>query len=564
MAHRWRVALLSFLCLFGLVTSQNVTSCQPYPATGLCSAYVNYSVYAPAGIAAVEASLSSSGLLQLQKLQNVDPSCVDTYFRYVCSASYPRCSAPTLLPGCLSTCQEVNATCGLVFGLMNTTNYLPNCNAPLPGTNITLQGDNSCNLLQPLVSAHSGLNMSAIPDSYIFPVCPPPFLPDPVARADPTKSTSKLTCRHGCCIPCPFQNYFYYEGWVEHAYMATDIIRSVSAVCSLFIVVSYLVLPDKRRHPSLLILHMSIAIFIFSFVAFFPLGDPRRIQCHDAVTVSTQENNVLCAAQGSLLIFGSLGTVCWCAALIINLHLHTVWNYNFFHRRYWLLYIICWGIPAAFMGVCLGLKQVEFVFTNLCLVSLDQIFNFFFYPMAAIVVPSFVIHIFTFLYIARIAFREGIESDMSQSFSNASVGRTQRFARHKHVIQAVHIQWRALLLAIISCVTVLFYWVFYFTQLRRVTTMVNDSSVVNNWIGCMINPQSANQDSCVSIIADYVPPFGFMIAAEALVSVIGIWLVIIFAKRSLFIEWNDLIYNVRVYFGGRDRAEKHGEQFFQL
>jgi hypothetical protein len=48
---------------------------------------------------------------------------------------------------------------------------------------------------------------------------------------------------------------------------------------------------------------------------------------------------------------------------------------------------------------------------------------------------------------------------MSQSASNQSLGRTQRAVRHKHVIQAVHIQWRAALLAIIACATVLFYWV---------------------------------------------------------------------------------------------------------
>lgn len=48
---------------------------------------------------------------------------------------------------------------------------------------------------------------------------------------------------------------------------------------------------------------------------------------------------------------------------------------------------------------------------------------------------------------------------MSHSASNHSVGRTQRAVRHKHVIQAVHIQWRALLLAVIACLTVLFYWV---------------------------------------------------------------------------------------------------------
>ncbi|KAI8065543.1 hypothetical protein BC940DRAFT_304361 [Gongronella butleri] len=560
-AATWGLSLFSMM---GLASAQNLTatSCTAYPATGVCHNYINYTVYAPAGVATVEAQIQQVLLPLSAKLGKIDPACVDNYYRYLCTASYPDCASnTTILPGCIATCQDVATNCGLAFALTGTTKLLPDCNAPLPGTNIKLESQNACNSV-PSQTNSTGINFAAIPEGTVFAECPAPFIRDPLA--DKNETSSPLTCRFGCCVPCPYQNFFYYEGWVEHAYMATDIVRSVSAVCAFFIVFSYLVLPDKRRHPSLLILNMSIAIFIFSFVAFFSLGDPTRVQCASSVQSSTQDNNVLCAAQGALLIFGSMATVCWCAALIVNLHLHTVWNINFFNRRYWLLHLLCWGIPAAFMGTCLGLHQVEFVFTNLCLVSLGQIFNLFFYPMAAVICPAFLLHIFTFLYIARIAFREGIESDMSHSFSNASIGRTQRFTRHKHVIQAVHIQWRALLLAIIGCVTVLFYMIFYFTQLRHVTELTETPTVLDAWVACMLSPTTVNQDSCVGIVSPYMPPFGFMVAAEALVSIIGIWLVVIFAKRSLFIEWNDLIYNIRVYLGGRDRAEKHGEQFFQL
>ncbi|ORZ25447.1 hypothetical protein BCR42DRAFT_8198 [Absidia repens] len=498
----------------------------------------------------------------------IDPSCVDTYYRYACSSTYPLCSTgggqTTLLAGCLSTCQDVKRACGLLFTLTNQTQLLPDCTATSPITKAPLQSDDSCNLIPPTVdNQHSGLNISALPADTVLATCPAPFIVDPIAQKDPKKSSNPISCRFGCCVPCPYQNFVYNQGWPEHAFFATDIVRSVSAVAVFFIMFSYFVLPDKRRHPSLLILNFSVAVFLFSFVAFFSVGDPKRLQCADEVNASTQDTNTLCAAQGAILMFSSLATVLWCCALIINLHLHTVWSSNFFTNRYFLLHLFCWGVPAAFMATALGMKQIQYEFANLCLVSLDQIFNLFFYPMAAIVCPSFVLHICTFLYIARIAVREGIESDMSQSASNASMGRAQRAVRHKHVIQAVHIQWRALLLAIIACVTVLFYWIFYFTQIRRVSDLKDDTTILDNWLQCMITPGNT-QNSCVSIVSGHLPPFGLMVAAEALVSVIGIWVFLIFAKRSIFIEWNDLIYNIRVYLGGRGRAEKHGEQFFQL
>lgn len=195
-------------------------------------------------------------------------------------------------------------------------------------------------------------------------------------------------------------------------------------------------------------------------VAFFSIGNPKRLQCAaNDISTGAMGNNVICAAQGAILIFGSLATCLWCSALILNLHVHTVWNSNFFTNRYVLLNIICWGIPLTVMSVAIGLHAIKFEFANLCLVSMQYIFPMFFYPLAAIVCPSFLIHIGTFFYIAKIAVREGLESDMTQSLSTGTITERPPGVSRKHVIVAVKIQWRALLLAVIAIVTVLFYWV---------------------------------------------------------------------------------------------------------
>lgn len=208
---------------------------------------------------------------------------------------------------------------------------------------------------------------------------------------------------------------------------------------------------------------MSIAIFLFSMVVFFSIGDPKRLQCAaNGISAGQIGNNALCAAQGSILIFGSFATCIWCSALILNLHVHTVWNSNFFSNRYYLLNIICWGVPTAITAIAIGLHAVKFEFANLCVVSMKYIFPLFFYPLAAIVCPSFIIHIATFFYIARIAVLEGLESDMTQSLSTGTMTNRPPGVSRKHVIVAVKIQWRALLLAVMAVVTVLFYWVSLF------------------------------------------------------------------------------------------------------
>lgn len=101
------------------------------------------------------------------------------------------------------------------------------------------------------------------------------------------------------------------------------------------------------------------------------------------------------------------------------------------------------------------------------------------------------------------------------------------------------------------------------TQMKRMTNIQNNLSLTNDWLKCMLTPGNS-QNSCSDVIGDSLPPFPLMIVAETLVSSIGIWLFVMFAKRSLWREWNDMIYDLRVRFSRGSRSEKIGEQFFAL
>ncbi|KAI7873176.1 uncharacterized protein EV154DRAFT_487394 [Mucor mucedo] len=521
----------------------------------------------------VETQLSN--LPQLQALVGkVSPDCYDAYARYSCSLAYPKCVTGTnntisVMPACTSSCETVHQYCSSIFAMAGQSQFLPDCSSnTITSTGDTLQPDATCNniptKLTPEEIDAGRLVLAGIPEGFVMQECPSPFLKDPLAKQGSNDTLDPHYCQFGCCIPCPAQNLFYKENWATRGFLATDILRFISAILSFVLVISYLILPDKRRHPSLLILNLSIAIFLFSMGVFFSVGNPKRLQCAaNGISTGEMGNNTLCAAQGAILIFGSFATVLWCSALILNLHVHTVWNSNFFTNRYVLLNIICWGIPTTIMSIALGLHAIKFEFANLCLVSMKYIFPMFFYPLAAVVCPSFIIHIGTFFYIAKIAVREGLESDMTQSLSTGTITDRPPGVSRKHVIVAVKIQWRALLLAIIAIVTVLFYWLFYMTQMSRMTDLQNNPRVTLDWIQCMLTP-GKTQNMCAAVISPHLPPFSLIIVAEVLVSTIGIWLFIMFGKRSLWREWNDLIYDLRIKMGGRGGAEKHGEQFFAL
>ncbi|GAB5592993.1 hypothetical protein Unana1_07893 [Umbelopsis nana] len=311
-------------------------------------------------------------------------------------------------------------------------------------------------------------------------------------------------------------------------------------------VISYAILPDKRSHPSLLIFEFFIALFLYSADVVFALGNPRRIQCSTDIIPSTQDNNTLCAVQGGIVIYSTLAMALWLGAVILNLHLHTVWNSQFLINKYWVLNFICWGGPLIVTAITFAYHQVKFEFFALCLVSTDWIHRLFFYPLAAVVLPSSVVHLATFVHIARIYIKASTEFEMSnsKSFGTGSQLSLPAISHRRHVVTAVKIQWRALLLALNALVAYLFYWILYLIQFPSMSELRNNKQVLAKWVTCMMTKQ--DQNYCANVISDYLPPFAVSVAAEAFVSLIGVVVFIIFAKRSLWREWNDWIYETRM------------------
>lgn len=143
-------------------------------------------------------------------------------------------------------------------------------------------------------------------------------------------------------------------------------------------------------------------MFFFSASGFFAIKDPKAVQCADKFTQSTQSNNHLCLIQGTLSIFGAHATVAWLCVLIINLHLHTVWNSHVLRYHYFWLHLFCWGFPFILTAITVGKSAIRYEFGELCSVDHDYADVLYFYPIFAQVIPSFVVHVGTFFYISKV------------------------------------------------------------------------------------------------------------------------------------------------------------------
>ncbi|KAK3809875.1 MAG: hypothetical protein JOS17DRAFT_764461 [Linnemannia elongata] len=554
-----KVSALATLAIGLLTTTEAVGSAVNYNGS-LCSNYVNYDVWVPPNvtIALIEGGLVQGGLTA-DVIAKIPPSCSGPFIEYVCSSSFPR--VVTTGPGtadvrfaCKSTCQAVVTNCGAILTQFGKPDLIPNCDGPIqstlktvPPNGILFQPDASCNLVKPLVASNSSSPANGFQ-------CPPPFIP--VKPGMPPSPT----CNEFCCVPCPAQYHLYREGALDKGFRMTNTMRAVSMVFSFILMISYLCLPDKRSHPSALILLFAICVFLFSVVVIFPLIDTNAMQCVDQYTPSTQQNNLKCAIQGAMLIFASVSTCAWCSALIVNLHLHTVWNSAWLAKKYWLLHSICWGFAITVTAVALGTGQVRWEFATLCLISQEKSSTIFFYPMAAMIFPAFLVHIATFFHIARISAQAGADSEtMSRSTLSASAAAV--ISHRRHVMMAIKIQWRAAVMAICALLCVTFYWLFYFLQLGKINPTELAPHVLT-FAACL--GQGKGHDACADELAPHLPPYGLMLAAEFLVSSIGTVIFIVFFKMALVREWADWFSSIGYLCTGKRRQKQEQDQFFVI
>jgi hypothetical protein len=244
----------------------------------------------------------------------------------------------------------------------------------------------------------------------------------------------------------------------------------------------------------------------------------------------------------------------------MNLHFHTVWNSAWFAKKYWLLHFLCWGFATAVTAVVLVKGEVKWEYATLCLVSQDKASQLFFYPLAVMIFPAFLVHCATFIHIARISVMNSQDSE-TMSRSTLSAGAAAVISHRRHVMMAIRIQWRAALMAICAIVSVMLYWLFYFIQLKKINP-AELASHIAKFVGC-IKVGNAH-DTCADELAPFLPPFGMMIAAEGVVSSIGTVIFIVFFKPALVREWGDKFASIGYWIRGGGKRRKDQDQFFVI
>ncbi|KAF9422631.1 hypothetical protein BGZ94_008528 [Podila epigama] len=544
-----------------------IGSSQIYNGT-LCPELIDYEVWLPPGktIASIEKEWANLGI-DRKTVGEVPVACFEPLVSTICSSAFPRVEPIAGQPNnanvrfaCKSTCQTAVTLCSDFLNVFKRSSMIPKCDEPIPFTTvpelpngIRYQPEGSCSAPKPSPNStwHSGW-------AGLTTDCDPPFVTDPMNGPGNT-TTNAQYCMNGCCLPCPAQYSLYREGALKTGFKITDTMRAISMVLSFILIMTYICL-GKTSHPNTLILMFGISLFMFSAVIIFPLYDTQGIQCADLINPSTQQNNLKCAIQGAILVFASVATCAWCSVLILNLHLHTVWNSAWVASKYWTFHFLCWGASGAVAGAALGMGEIKWEYATLCLISQHRSSEMFFYPMAALVFPAFLLHLATFIHIAKITIQSGNDSE-TMSRSTLSANAAAVISHRRHVLMAIKIQWRAALMAVASTIAVIFYWLFYYIQLRKINPLELQNHILT-FVLCLKVGQP--HDTCADELAPFLPPYGLMIAAEFLVSSVGAVIFIVFFKVELIHEWGEKFSQLGYLLTGKRQQKKEQDQFFVI
>ncbi|KAF7587565.1 hypothetical protein BBP40_007054 [Aspergillus hancockii] len=341
----------------------------------------------------------------------------------------------------------------------------------------------------------------------------------------------------------------YGDNITSKAKSASWISVAVLPLC-IFLLVSYAILPAKWTQRHYLSICFTIGICFMEIAFIIPLG-AKPEQCYNPITPNDMHSTLSCAWSGTLLLFGGWAVVSWSFIRTLAFHLQVCWEVILGKKFMWGALICGWGIPAIGITVMLILTGVSFRFGNMCHINIKYGVKDYWAPIMAFAAVSLILQLATMAYCIHVYVKSIF--DTSDSTNNSSNHQTYSSsvrtvtARHayRRIRRVLQLQWRGMAVVLIIIANVIFFAVTFIKIDSKTDLTASNLEKAQPWLLCLV-ASKGDKRKCLKEAHAIGPNEAMLLALLILLSLVGFWNFILFARPSMFLGWAEFF---RTKFG---------------
>ncbi|KXG50275.1 uncharacterized protein PGRI_062420 [Penicillium griseofulvum] len=347
-----------------------------------------------------------------------------------------------------------------------------------------------------------------------------------------------------CCLPCPLAEWRYETDLADKIAVTSWISVAILPLC-VFLLVSYAVLPVKWSHRHYLSVCFTVGICFMQVAFIIPLG-AKPEECHNAITPNDMRSNLSCAFSGSLLLFGGLFIVVWSFIRTMAFHLQVCWEKVLGPKFMWTAFVCGFGLPAIGLTVMLILTGVSFRFGKVCHINVKNGIYTYWIPVMIFGAAALILQLSTMIYCMHIYLRSLFDKSTSTTGSSgalpsytSSMGTVTARQAYRRVRRVLKLQWRGIALTCIILGNVIFFAVVFINLDNAVAPTEDNVKLAMPWLLCLA--KTGDKELCREYAEAIGPNEATVLAVVILLSLVGLWNFLLFARPSMLAGWLDLI-----------------------
>ncbi|KFY21508.1 hypothetical protein V493_07351 [Pseudogymnoascus sp. VKM F-4281 (FW-2241)] len=356
-----------------------------------------------------------------------------------------------------------------------------------------------------------------------------------------------------CCLPCPSTEWLYPDSF-HTVTLASNWLNVVGLVCTVFLLLSFAILPVEKTHRHYLSICLVIAIVIMQLGFVIPLG-AKPEQCANAITPHGMESSTTCALSGAFLLAGGWCGIMWVFMRALALHLQICWQVVIGKAFMWGALIGGWGVPAVALAIAMVFSGVSYRFGETCHINHKNSLADFWIPLLIFAGLTVIIQFTTFGYCIKVYLASLSDSTSTTnssalpSYSGSVVTLSPRQA-YRRVQRVVELQWRGIAIVIIIIIDVIFFAVVFVVMDNNQSKAANvqmpssgeehKPSTAVQWLDCLVK-QQGDKGPCLDLSSNLIMNQATITAVLVLLSCNGIWILLLMSRLSMYTGWYDLV-----------------------